>query len=245
MVAACIPPTSAAAPAGARALPDVACRSRSRTRTSGTVRRGAAARRQRSASTARRACSSRRQSRPARQLHLVHVFANRSMQQEAIAKLIFDGVLDPFPRLRFRIPRAGAGWLPDRCPACTITGEARRRLRSDAEPRCARVPARVRARARRRGPPARCCERPASCWDLPRRAALRSEPAELERFQREHPHIQSDPLGGLARGQIFLTASPTTGAALPARRARRRRTRCAAWRSTTDTGMRRWPAASP
>ena len=41
---------------------------------------------------------------------LVHVFANRSMQQMALAKLIFDGVLEAFPRLRVGIgsPRTDA-----------------------------------------------------------------------------------------------------------------------------------------
>jgi hypothetical protein len=44
---------------------------------------------------------------------LVHVFANRSMQQMALARLIFDGVMEAFPGLRFGFLEAGAGWLPD------------------------------------------------------------------------------------------------------------------------------------
>ena len=44
---------------------------------------------------------------------LVHAFANRCTQQMAIAKLVFDGVLERFPRLRFGFLEAGAGWFPD------------------------------------------------------------------------------------------------------------------------------------
>jgi predicted TIM-barrel fold metal-dependent hydrolase len=44
---------------------------------------------------------------------LVHVFANRSMQQMALAQLVFDGVMEAFPKLRFGFLEAGAGWLPD------------------------------------------------------------------------------------------------------------------------------------
>jgi hypothetical protein len=44
---------------------------------------------------------------------LVHAFANRCMQQMAIARLIFDGVLERFPRLRFGFLEAGASWFPD------------------------------------------------------------------------------------------------------------------------------------
>ena len=44
---------------------------------------------------------------------LVHVFANRSMQQMALARLIFDGAMEAHPGLRFGFLEAGAGWLPD------------------------------------------------------------------------------------------------------------------------------------
>jgi predicted TIM-barrel fold metal-dependent hydrolase len=44
---------------------------------------------------------------------LAHVFGHRNQQQMALAKLVMDGVLERFPKLRFGFLEAGCGWLPD------------------------------------------------------------------------------------------------------------------------------------
>ena len=44
---------------------------------------------------------------------LVHVFANRSMQQLAFSRMMFDGTFEKFPNLRVGFLEGGCGWLPD------------------------------------------------------------------------------------------------------------------------------------
>jgi uncharacterized protein len=44
---------------------------------------------------------------------LVHIFGHRCQQQMALSKLVMDGVMERFPRLRFGFLEAGCGWLPD------------------------------------------------------------------------------------------------------------------------------------
>ena len=141
---------------------------------------------------------------------LVHVFANRSMQQMAIAKLIFDGVLEAFPRLRFGFLEAGAGWLPDLMHNLHEHWEKRvARLRPDARAeRGPRSCASSRASATRTATCA-CCARRARCCAIfsPRRGQEASA-SELPGLPRRAPALLRDPLGVLARGQIFLTVEP-------------------------------------
>jgi predicted TIM-barrel fold metal-dependent hydrolase len=146
---------------------------------------------------------------------LVHVFANRSMQQMAIAKLIFDGVLEAFPRLRFGFLEAGAGWLPDLMHSLhehwerrvvgldpTLEPSAREFLREFARERDGAGSLRLLRKARQ-----------LLAIFSPRRGEEAS-PEELERFQREHPRVRRDPWECLARGQIFLTVEPDDPAPL-------------------------------
>lgn len=140
---------------------------------------------------------------------LVHVFANRSMQQMALARLIFDGVMERFPRLRFGFLEAGAGWLPDLMHALHEHWEKRIvHFDPDIEPRIQDFLlefARERDAGGRRG--------------LLRKArqllgvlAPGREPGasadELRAFRYEHPELVRDPWEYLARGQIFLTVEP-------------------------------------
>jgi hypothetical protein len=146
---------------------------------------------------------------------LVHVFANRSMQQMAIAKLIFDGVLEAFPRLRFGFLEAGAGWLPDLMHSLhehwekrvvgfdpKLEPSAREFLREFARERDGAGSLRLLRKARQ-----------LLAIFSPRRGEEASA-EELERFQREHPRIRRDPWECLARGQIFLTVEPDDPAPL-------------------------------
>jgi hypothetical protein len=146
---------------------------------------------------------------------LVHVFANRSMQQMAIAKLIFDGVLDAFPKLRFGFLEAGAGWLPDLMHSLhehwqkrvvdfdpALEPSTREFLREFARERDGAGRLRLLRKARQ-----------LLAIFSPHREAEACA-AELERFQREHPRIQGDPWQCLARGQLFLTVEPDDPAPL-------------------------------
>ena len=146
---------------------------------------------------------------------LVHVFANRSMQQMAIAKLIFDGVLDAFPRLRFGFLEAGAGWLPDLMH--NLHEHWRKRV-VDFDAALEPSPLEFLlefARELNGAGSRRLLHKARQLLAIfsPRRGDAAS-PAELERFQREHPRIQSDPWECLARGQIFLTIEPDDPAPL-------------------------------
>lgn len=140
---------------------------------------------------------------------LVHVFANRSMQQMAIARLVFDGVLEAFPDLRFGFLEAGAGWLPDlmhnlhehwvkrvRDFDPTLSPSPRRFLREFAREKSAGGDLRPLRKAR------------ALMRILSPRRGERASAAELEAFRFEHPKLTRDPREYLARGQIFVTVEP-------------------------------------
>jgi predicted TIM-barrel fold metal-dependent hydrolase len=140
---------------------------------------------------------------------LVHVFANRSMQQMALAKLIFDGTLEAHPTLRVGFLEAGVGWLPDLL----------HNLHEHWEKRIARFDASLEPSV-----PEFLLEFARECDASGKRGLLRkarrllaiftprcggeASRAELEAFRNEHPRIQSDPLGALARGQLFFTVEP-------------------------------------
>lgn len=140
---------------------------------------------------------------------LVHVFANRSMQQMALARLIFDGVFEAFPRLRVGLLEAGAGWLPDLVHS----------LHEHWEKRIAHFDPSVQPSAaeflwhfvRERG----------AGGDLQLLAKARrlvsvlhsgsdeeASPEELHAFRHEHPALVRDPFEYVARGQLFLTIEP-------------------------------------
>jgi predicted TIM-barrel fold metal-dependent hydrolase len=140
---------------------------------------------------------------------LVHVFANRSMQQMALARLLFDGTLDAHPTLRVGFLEAGVGWLPDLLHNLHEHWE-KRVLRFDPtlEPSVpefllefAREPG-----ARGRAGLVRKATRLLAIFS-PRRGG-EATAAELETFRNEHPNLRGDPLRALERGQLFLTVEP-------------------------------------
>lgn len=140
---------------------------------------------------------------------LVHVFANRSMQQMALARLLFDGTLDRFPRLRVGFLEAGVGWLPDLL----------HNLHEHWEKRVARFDPRLEpsvseflvefARERDASGSASWLRKARQLLAIftPRREREAS-PEELAAFRNEHPALQGDPLGAFARGQLFFTFEP-------------------------------------
>lgn len=141
---------------------------------------------------------------------LVHVFANRAMQQMALAALIFDGVLERFPRLRVAALEAGCGWAPDFIENLHEHWEKRIvNFDPSIEPNPASFLAEVAREGAGRG-----------TTELLRRARglmsilfasreKRLGSAELRKFQYEHPELQRDPREYFDRGQIYLTCSPS------------------------------------
>ncbi len=140
---------------------------------------------------------------------LVHVFANRSMQQMALAKLLFDGTLDAHPRLRVGFLEAGVGWLPDLLHNLHEHWE-KRVLRFDPtlEPS---VPDFLREFARERDARGRRSllrkARQLLAIFTPRRGEEAS-PEEIAAFRNEHPNLRGDPLRALERDQLFFTVEP-------------------------------------
>jgi len=140
---------------------------------------------------------------------LVHVFANRSMQQMAIARLIFDGVMELFPQLKFGFLEAGVGWLPDFFFSLREHWEKRiARFDPGLEPSPLEF---LREFMRERGA--------GNDLGLLRKArqlmavlfqARDGEATEAERqdFLYEHPQLRRDPSEYLARGQLFFTIEP-------------------------------------
>ncbi|MEM7411559.1 MAG: amidohydrolase family protein [Myxococcota bacterium] len=151
---------------------------------------------------------------------LVHVFANRSMQQMALAKLIFDGTLEAFPKLRFGFLEAGVGWLPDLMHSLHEHWE-KRILHFDpsVEPSIKDF---VREFARERD-----CAGELGLWRkvrqvrnvLSRERDDRASRDEIEAFRNEHPRLPRDPTEYLARGQIFASLEPDDPAPLYLERA--------------------------
>jgi predicted TIM-barrel fold metal-dependent hydrolase len=140
---------------------------------------------------------------------LVHVFANRSMQQMALSRLIFDGVLDSFPSLRFGLLEAGVGWLPDLMHSLHEHWEKRIvDFDPDVQPTVAEF---LREFARERGPggglsPLRKARQLMSVLNPGREPKASAQ--ELEAFRYEHPLARTDPLAVLERDQLFFTFEP-------------------------------------
>lgn len=140
---------------------------------------------------------------------LVHVFANRAMQQMAIAQLIFDGVLEAYPDLKFGFLEAGVGWLPDFFHSLHEHWE-KRILHFD--PRLEPSPleflqefARERRAGGNRGPLRKARQ---LMGGLFRPSEGEASAEEREAFLHEHPNLPRDPFEYLERGQLFLTIEP-------------------------------------
>ena len=140
---------------------------------------------------------------------LVHVFANRSMQQMAIAKLIFDGVMESFPKLRFGFLEAGAGWLPDFFFSLREHWEKRiARFDPTLEPGVGEFLLEF-ARERRAGADLNLRRKARQLMGaLFERAEDEASAEEREAFLYEHPNLPRDPFEYLERGQIFVTFEP-------------------------------------
>jgi len=139
---------------------------------------------------------------------LVHVFANRALQQMAIAKLIFDGVLEAFPRLRFGFLEAGAGWIPDFFHALHEHWQKRvRDFDPTVEPSVSKFL--LEFTRERRG--ADGCGAGAAAKLLKglfQASENEASEEELRAFRYEHPRLARDPWEYLARGQLFFTVEP-------------------------------------
>lgn len=140
---------------------------------------------------------------------LVHVFANRSMQQMAIARLIFDGVMEVYPDLKFGFLEAGVGWLPDFCFSLHEHWEKRiARFDPGIEP-SPREFLREFLRERRSDGRLSLLRKGRRLMEtLFRHSEGEASAAEHEAFLYEHPNLTRDPCEYLERGQIFLTIEP-------------------------------------
>ncbi len=139
---------------------------------------------------------------------LVHVFANRSMQQMALAKLIFDGTMEAFPGVRFGFLEAGAGWLPDLL--CTLHEHWEKRIvhfDPSLEPSPARFVKEF-ARETRGGASGMLSRTRRLLGMLFQPADDEASAEEREAFLYEHRCLERDPFEYLERGQIFLTVEP-------------------------------------
>jgi predicted TIM-barrel fold metal-dependent hydrolase len=138
---------------------------------------------------------------------LVHVFANRGLQQMALSKLIFDGVLEEFPGLRFGFLEAGAGWLPDFL--YNLREHWQKRV-VHFDPSIEPSPREFLLEfARETGVGRDTLRRTRRLLGtLFRSSEEQVSPAELEAFRYEHPKLVRDPLEYVERGQVFLTIEP-------------------------------------
>ncbi len=140
---------------------------------------------------------------------LVHLFGHRSQQQMAMAKLIMDGVLERFPRLRFGFLEAGCGWLPDLMHALHEHWEKRVR---DFDPRQEISRARFAweaLRERQSAPRVGIRQRARNLLSLARERQQAPPNGNSHRdFLFEHRDLRRNPEEYLARGQIFTTFEP-------------------------------------
>jgi hypothetical protein len=131
------------------------------------------------------------------------------MQQMAIASLVFEGVLERFPRLRFGFLEAGAGWFPDFIHNLHEHWEKRiARFDPSIGPSVAEFLmefARERDARGRSGLLRKARRLLAVLTPGPEEQA---STAELEAFRYEHPRLARDPIEYARRGQIFLTCEP-------------------------------------
>jgi predicted TIM-barrel fold metal-dependent hydrolase len=140
---------------------------------------------------------------------LVHVFANRSMQQMALARLIFDGVMEAFPDLRFGFLEAGAGWLLEFMHNLHEHWEKRiRRFDPSVEPGVGEFLVEFAREPNAQGKRAVLTKARGLMRMLFTESAERASAEELEAFRYEHPKLERGPLEYLQRGQIFLSVEP-------------------------------------
>lgn len=145
---------------------------------------------------------------------LVHVFGHRCQQQMALAKLVMDGVMERFPRLRFGFLEAGCGWLPDLIHALHEHWEKRvRDFDPSYRPPQVKFALEVlRDRNRRRGLGLR--RRARNLLDFARSSGLqradgrRSSRVNQDEYIFEHRDLRRNPEEYLQRGQIFVTFEP-------------------------------------
>jgi predicted TIM-barrel fold metal-dependent hydrolase len=139
---------------------------------------------------------------------LVHVFANRSMQQMALARLIFDGVLERFPRIRFGFLEAGVGWVPDLMQALHEHWQKRMvNFDPSLEPSVSEFLLEFARERSGRGDLGLLRKaRQLLSGIFVERAAGQASASELEAFRYEHPELRRDPLEYLDR--LFLSVEP-------------------------------------
>jgi len=140
---------------------------------------------------------------------LVHVFANRSMQQMALAKLMFDGVMEAFPGVRFGFLEAGAGWLPDLLHSLHEHWE-KRILHFDpgVQPSIGQFLAEFARERNATGEYGIVRKARQLMGVLAPGVEEQATPAELAAFRNEHPDLPRDPVEDVERGPVFLTIAP-------------------------------------
>ena len=140
---------------------------------------------------------------------LVHVFANRSMQQMAIAKLIFDGVMERYPRLRFGFLEAGVGWFPDLIHSFHEHWEKRiENFDPTVEPSIRDILTEFAKEPHPKGDRRLLSKVRQLASILGSKSEGMVDPEELEAFRYEHPNLPRDPYEYVERGQIFLSFEP-------------------------------------
>ncbi len=140
---------------------------------------------------------------------LVHAFANRCTQQMAIAQLLFDGVFERFPRLRFGFLEAGAGWFPDFIHNLHEHWEKRiAKFDPSIEPSLGEFLVEFARERDAKGGLGLLRKARRLLGVLTPGSEEKASPAELAAFRNEHPRLTRDPIDFARRGQIFLTCEP-------------------------------------
>jgi len=117
------------------------------------------------------------------------------MQQMALARLIFDGVMEAFPKLRFGFLEAGAGWLPDFMHSLHEHWEKRiRHFDPSVEPGITEFLVEFAREPNAQGRRAVMTKARGLMRMLFNESVERASAAELEAFRYEHPKLVRDPL---------------------------------------------------
>lgn len=151
---------------------------------------------------------------------LSHIFVQRSQQQLALVRAIFDGLFDRFPTLRMGFMEGGCGWLPDLAHACHEHWEKRIQEFDPNHPYRPSVVefAQLAFQERHHHPQRSLLKQISSLFDLLWQRDGAAQPDAPDRPNRslsiapspraavEHAHLRDrDPLSYLSRGQIFVS----------------------------------------
>ncbi len=143
---------------------------------------------------------------------LVHLFGERNQQQMALAKLVMDGILDRYPKLRLGFLGAGCGWLPDLIRA--LSEHWQKRVR-DFEPISSIPSARLvwESLREQRAAAGGFLNRARTALTMLESSAAPLRDGDVDEL-REHRGLNRNPEEYFARGQVFTVVASDDPAAI-------------------------------